>query len=253
MTCPIGTDIPTAAEILQSGGIVAFATETVYGLGANAFDAAAVARIFAVKQRPSFDPLIVHIAELEQWNDLAPFRTELVDRLAAEFWPGPLSLVADKSPIVPDLVTAGLTSVAMRMPAHPVARELLQACALPVAAPSANQFGQISPTTAEHVAAQLGDQIDYILDGGPCAVGLESTVLDVTREPPVILRPGGLTRDRIESAIGPVAVSESSTNRPDEQSAQLSRRINRSLCSQMSRSPPKRSLLYWIPISNWAY
>jgi L-threonylcarbamoyladenylate synthase len=208
MSCPIGTDVARAAALLSSGGLVAFATETVYGLGADALEARAVARIFEAKGRPRFDPLIVHVPEvtsLERLVSSVPAKArELIDR----FWPGPLTLVLPRTEIVPDLVTAGLPTVGVRMPAHPLALDLLRRSRTPVAAPSANLFGQVSPTTAQHVADQLGSRIDYILDGGPCSVGLESTILELCGPFPILLRPGGLSREQIEEVIGPVRLAD---------------------------------------------
>jgi L-threonylcarbamoyladenylate synthase len=203
-------EIGQAAEALRRGALVAFPTETVYGLGALAGDDRAVARLFAAKGRPRFNPLIVHVtdraaaAPLARWNKLA-------DRLAARFWPGPLTLIlerADDAPLSP-LVSAGGPTVGLRAPAHPVAQALLRATALPVAAPSANPAGRTSPTTADHVAAGLGERIDLIVDGGPCPVGVESTVLDVTTDPPRLLRPGGVTREALEAVIGRLAAPAS--------------------------------------------
>lgn len=207
--CPIGDDILHAAEILRGGGLVAFATETVYGLGANALDPRAVARVFEVKGRPRFDPLIVHLHEQAAIEPLVADFPPAARALAERFWPGPLTLVLPKTARVPDLVTAGLPTVALRVPDHPLALELLRAAGVPVAAPSANLFGSVSPTRAGHVAEQLGDRIDYILDGGPCRVGVESTVLSLAGEHPVLLRPGGVTREELEAAIGPVCVAAS--------------------------------------------
>ncbi len=194
-----------AAEIL-SGGLVAFPTETVYGLGANALDEAAVKRIFAAKTRPFDDPLIVHISRIEDLAIVANPIPDLARILAEAFWPGPLTLVLPKSRRIPDNVSAGLNNVAVRMPAHPVALALLESAGVPIAAPSANRFGHTSPTTAAHVLQDLGEQIEMILDGGETTVGVESTVLDLTRTPPVILRPGGLTREELERIIGPVGL-----------------------------------------------
>jgi L-threonylcarbamoyladenylate synthase len=196
-------DVEAAAQALRAGRLVAFPTETVYGLGAIATNDRAVASIFAAKRRPHFNPLIVHVANrdvasaLACWNDAA-------ERLAASFWPGPLTLVLPRAPDSPLslLVSAGLDTVALRVPAHPLAQALLEATALPVAAPSANPAGAISPTTADHVEKALGERIEIILDGGPCPIGLESTVLDLTGPEPRLLRPGGLVRSRIEAAIG---------------------------------------------------
>lgn len=200
------TDVALAAGALASGKLVAFATETVYGLGANALDAEAVARVFAAKQRPTFDPLIVHLADPGDLSRIAEPPGRAARQLIDRFWPGPLTLVLPKKPIVPDLVTAGLPTVAVRVPAHDQARELIRLSGVPVAAPSANPFGAISPTTAQHVLDQLGDRIDFVLDGGPCRVGIESTVLLVEdSQPPLLLRPGGLPVEEIEAVSGPVA------------------------------------------------
>ena len=206
MTCPIGIDVARAARLLRDGKLVSFATETVYGLGANALDVHAVARVFAVKNRPHFDPLIVHVADRSWLTRIVSQWPETAERLAARFWPGPLTLVLPKTDLIPDLVTSGLPSVAVRMPSHPLALELLRLADVPIAAPSANLFGQLSPTCAEHVAERLGDQIDYLLDGGPCAVGVESTVLLLEPGRAVLLRPGGVTLEEIESVIGPVTL-----------------------------------------------
>lgn len=199
-------EIEAAARALRAGRLVAFPTETVYGLGAVATNDRAVAAIFAAKGRPRFNPLIVHVTEaaaarpMVRWNGTA-------ERLAAHFWPGPLTLVlprADDCPLSL-LVSAGGDTVGLRAPAHPVAQALLGATALPVAAPSANPAGQLSPTTADHVDAGLGDRIDLIIDGGPCPIGVESTVLDLTCAPPRLMRPGGVTREQLEAVIGALA------------------------------------------------
>ena len=204
--CPISTDVSHAARILRAGGLVAFGTETVYGLGANALDEHAVARIYEAKNRPHFDPLIVHIADTGWLDRLAEKLSPAAQSLANTFWPGPLTMVLPKKNIVPDLVTSGLPSVAIRMPSHPLALELLQQFDLPIAAPSANPFGQISPTTAQHVLDNLGHRIDLILDSGPCDVGVESTVVLMTDDRPQILRHGGITQEQLESVVGPVDV-----------------------------------------------
>ena len=198
--------IARAAALLRAGRLVAFGTETVYGLGADATDARAVAAIFAAKDRPRFNPLICHYPHAEA--AFADVVAESVARtLAAAFWPGPLTLVLPRRPAskVAELTAAGLDSLAVRVPAHPVAAALLRAVGRPVAAPSANRSGQVSPTTAAHVLAELGGRIDAVLDSGPCAVGLESTVLDLTGPRPVLLRPGGVTAEMLEAAIGKVA------------------------------------------------
>lgn len=195
-----------AASILRRGGLVAFPTETVYGLGANALDAAAVGRIFAAKGRPSFNPLIVHVASAQAARELATHWPEHAQALAEAFWPGPLTLVLPKRALVPDVVTAGLASVALRVPAHPVARALLEAAGIPVAAPSANRYTELSPTTAAHVERALGDRVELILDGGPTRVGIESTVVDLTGEVPVLLRPGTLSPAALRAVVGTIEV-----------------------------------------------
>lgn len=197
-------ELKTAAETLQQGGLVAIPTETVYGLAANALDSQAVARIFAAKDRPFFDPLIVHLAEIEWWPRVASEFTPLARKLAEHFWPGPLTLILPKTDAIPDLVTSGLPTVGIRVPDHPLTRQLLRLADLPVAAPSANPFGRLSPTTAEHVRQQLGDRVDVILDGGPCRVGVESTILQVCNDEAILLRPGGIPIEQIESLIGSV-------------------------------------------------
>ncbi|MBC8117446.1 MAG: threonylcarbamoyl-AMP synthase [Candidatus Saccharimonas sp.] len=193
-----------AASVLKLGGLVALPTETVYGLGANALDARAVARIFAAKERPFFDPLIVHLADVSWWPRVVLDFPPVAERLAKQFWPGPLTLVLPKNAAIPDIVTAGIPSVAIRVPDHPLTREVLRLADVPVAAPSANPFGRLSPTTAEHVRQQLGDRVDLILDGGPCRVGVESTILQLHGDEVVCLRPGGVPLEEIESLIGPV-------------------------------------------------
>ena len=201
--------IADAARLIRAGELVAFPTETVYGLGGDATNERAVAKIFEAKGRPQFNPLISHVldtdeaARLVQWNEIA-------GKLAARFWPGPLTLVlprAKNSPIAL-LATAGLDTAAIRAPAHPMAQALIRAAGRPIAAPSANRSGAVSPTRAEHVAESLGARVKLILDGGPCEVGLESTVLDLTTATPTLLRPGGATREAIEAVIGPIALSD---------------------------------------------
>src|SRR6266446_1617652 len=226
-------EIEHAARLLRAGRLVAFPTETVYGLGANALDAEAVARIYAVKRRPATSPLIVHVASIEMAQSLVANWPEIADRLARRFWPGPLTLVLPKSHVgadaflrlrsqprpaeqseaapssssstIPAIVTAALPTVGLRMPAHPIALALIRAAGVPLAAPSANRFTELSPTTADHVRRGLGTDIDYILDGGPCSVGIESTVLSLVGPEPVLLRPGGISRTELEAIVGPVA------------------------------------------------
>ena len=198
-------DVERAAELLRAGRLVAFATETVYGLGANALSAEAVANIFVAKERPAWDPLIVHVASVDEIDRIALISGELrtrVERLAAAFWPGPLTMLVPRGAAVPEVVTAGRPLVGVRVPAHSAAQALLRAAGLPIAAPSANRFGHTSPTTAEHVLADLGGRIDAVLDAGPAQVGIESTVVDVTRTPMVQYRPGAITPDQIEAVCG---------------------------------------------------
>ncbi len=200
-------EICAAAALIRAGQLVGMPTETVYGLAANALDAEAVLRIFSAKGRPTFDPLIVHVADSAQaWTVAKPSARARL--LAERLWPGPLTLVLPRLAIVPDVVTSGLETVGVRCPDHPLALALIRAAGVPLAAPSANSFGRISPTTAAHVREQLGDTVALVLDGGPCRVGIESTVL--LPDPfPVILRPGGVTRERLEEILGePVAVAD---------------------------------------------
>jgi L-threonylcarbamoyladenylate synthase len=198
--------ISRAAGLLRAGRLVAFPTETVYGLGANALDAEAVKRIFEAKGRPYSSPLIVHVASIDAARELAAEWPAAAEQLARVFWPGPLTIIVPRSVRVPEIVTAGLPSVGLRMPAHPVAHALIEAAGVPVAAPSANRFTQLSPTSADHVRDSLGDRVDLILDGGPCEVGIESTVISLAGERPRILRPGMISQTRIEAVIGPVEV-----------------------------------------------
>jgi L-threonylcarbamoyladenylate synthase len=200
-------DLDRAAGILRRGGLVAFPTETVYGLGANALDRAAVLRIYEAKGRPSTSPLIVHVAGFEMVADLAAEWPESAARLAERFWPGSLTLVVSKNAKVPSEVSAGLNTVGVRMPAHPVALELIRRAGVPVAAPSANRFTHISPTTADHVRLGLGDRVDMILDGGAAQVGIESTVLSLAMATPVLLRPGMISAAEIEAVIGPISAA----------------------------------------------
>lgn len=198
----LSPDIDRAVRALRAGKLVAFPTETVYGLGADAENPDAVGRVFSVKGRPTNHPLIVHIAaeaELSRWAREVP---EAARKLAESCWPGPLTLLLRKSARVPSATTGGLDSVGLRVPAHPLALELLRTFAGGIAAPSANRFGRVSPTCAEHVRADLGDAVDVLLDGGACGVGVESTILDLTGPRPLLLRPGGVTAERIESLLG---------------------------------------------------
>jgi L-threonylcarbamoyladenylate synthase len=194
-------EIEKAADIIRAGGLVVFPTETVYGLGANALDAAAVRKIYELKGRPANSPLIVHVANIEQARELASEWPEAAERLAREYWPGPLTLVVPKKDNVPGEVTAGLRTVGLRVPRHPVALGLLKAAGVPIAAPSANRFTQLSPTTAQHVREAFGEQTPYLLDGGACEVGIESTVIAVTKDGLEVLRPGMAFVDEARAAI----------------------------------------------------
>lgn len=210
----IGTDIDKAAGLLKAGQLVAIPTETVYGLAGNALDPSAVAAIFTAKNRPRFDPLIVHVLDLRQaalYTQTVPPKAKL---LAGAYWPGPLTLLMPRNELIPDLVTAGMPDVGMRAPAHPLTRELLSALSFPLAAPSANPFGYLSPTKPEHVNEQLGDRIAYILDGGACPVGIESTVVGFTNGEPVVLRIGGLTVEQVESVAGKALIQTHSSSDP---------------------------------------
>ncbi len=210
----IGTDIEKAARLLRQGKLVAIPTETVYGLAGNAFNEEAVLKIFETKNRPQFDPLIVHSSGIEWIKEHVAEIPSLARTLMDEFWPGPMTLVLPKKPIVPDLVTSGLDNVAVRVPSHPLTQELLRSLNFPLAAPSANPFGYVSPTTAQHVEDQLGEKIDYILDGGPTTVGLESTIIGFEEGKPIIYRLGGLSVDVIEDLIGPVEVTLNQSSDP---------------------------------------
>lgn len=210
----IGKDLDYAAQLLTAEEVVAIPTETVYGLAGNALSVKAVTKIFAVKNRPSFDPLIIHtnaVSRLAAWTEpLPPPLQQLADR----FMPGPLTLLVPKRPVIPDLVTSGSPLVAVRIPRHPLTQALLKQLAFPLAAPSANPFGYISPTTAQHVEQQLGDRIRYILDGGPCTVGLESTIVGMEDGKITVFRKGGLEVETIEALVGPVQVREHSSSNP---------------------------------------
>jgi L-threonylcarbamoyladenylate synthase len=201
-------DLSEAVQILNNGGVVAFPTETVYGLGAVAYDSRAVDKIFLAKGRPQDNPLICHVVSLTEAKQLQKGENQLLDRLGKVFWPGPLTLVVQRADMIPDNVTAGLETVGIRIPSHPVALRLLRRLKKPLAAPSANRSGRPSPTRADHVLADLDGLIDGIIDGGLCEVGLESTVLDITVSPPRILRPGGITPGVLERVIGEVTYEE---------------------------------------------
>lgn len=210
----IGSNIEIAKQLLEQGELVAIPTETVYGLAGNALNEVAVLEIFKVKDRPQFDPLIVHVASLEKAKELVNDFPEKAERLAAQFWPGPLTLLLKKKPQIPDLVTSGLDTVGVRCPNHELTRSLLEHLPFPLAAPSANPFGYISPTRPEHVNEQLGDKIKYILDGGECVVGIESTIVGFEDDLPVVYRLGGLSIEQIESVVGKVRVQLNTSSNP---------------------------------------
>lgn len=200
-----GSDLDEAVTILESGGLVAVPTETVYGLAAIISNPVAVRRVFDVKGRPHGHPLIVHVADSEQARALSHDWPESAERLTTEFWPGPVTVIVKRSSAVSDEVTGGRDSVAIRCPSHPLFHELLERLSAPLAAPSANRFGRVSPTSARHVIDDLGDDVDYVLDGGPCTIGLESTIVDCTTSPVQVLRPGAISEDDIRRVVGDVA------------------------------------------------
>lgn len=202
IVAPDEENLARAAQLIRGGGLVAFPTETVYGLGVNALDEEAVARVYAVKSRPWASPLIVHVSDEAMARSLMAEWPRIAHVLAARFWPGPLTVVLKKAAVVPGLVTAGLDTVGVRIPSHALALELIRRAGVPIAAPSANRFSQLSPTTAEHVQQGLGDDVELILDGGPTQVGIESTVVSLWRDPPVVLRPGMISQTDLEAATG---------------------------------------------------
>ncbi len=206
--------IAEAAEIIRKGGLVAFPTETVYGLGADALNPIAVAKIFEVKKRPAFNPLILHIAEKSSLKEFATYYNKKVELLIKKFWPGPLTLVLPKTEIVPDIVTSGNSTVAVRMPDHPVALRLIKNSRTAIAAPSANRFGHLSPTEASHISKYLGNKVDMILDGGKCEVGVESTIIRFYNDKFYLLRPGGLSKEEIENEIGTLEKGKLDINKP---------------------------------------
>lgn len=214
MNTLIGKDLNQASQLLAKGELVAIPTETVYGLAANAFDEKAVARIFEAKNRPTFDPLIVHTHSLEQVQRFTKHIPEKAKKLAEQFWPGSLTILLEKNDLVPDLVTAGLSTVAVRIPNHPLTLELLKQLDFPLAAPSANPFGYISPTTALHVEAQLEGKVSYIIDGGYCQVGIESTIVEVRDNSTTVYRLGGISVEKIEAAIGTIEEVRHSSSNP---------------------------------------
>ncbi|MCE7994383.1 MAG: threonylcarbamoyl-AMP synthase [Roseivirga sp.] len=210
----LGTDLVKARNLLSEGSLVAIPTETVYGLAGNALNVDAVASIFATKKRPSFDPLILHTDSLGKVSGFVLEVPALAKKLADKFWPGPLTILFKKKSLIPDLVTSGLDTVAVRIPNHPLTLNLLKSIDFPLAAPSANPFGYVSPTTPQHVQQQLGESIPYILDGGDCEVGVESTIISFEHEQPTVLRMGGLAIESIEEVLGKVQVQAYSSSAP---------------------------------------
>jgi L-threonylcarbamoyladenylate synthase len=243
-TMATGEEILEAAEIVRAGGLVVFPTETVYGLGANALDASAVRKIYELKGRPATSPLIVHVSGTEQARQFAAEWPEGAERLAREYWPGPLTLVVPKKAMIPDQVTAGLGTVGLRVPRHPVALELLRLAGVPIAAPSANRFTQLSPTTAQHVREAFGVETPFLLDGGPCEVGLESTVIAVTADGLEVLRPGMAA---VEEATSAAAQPESEAHRaPGQHRRHYSPRTRVLLVSQGQLPRQGRGAYLWI-------
>lgn len=236
-------DIEKAAQIIRAGGLVVMPTETVYGLGANALDAAAVGKIFSLKGRPATSPLIVHVASIEQARELAAEWPREADELARKYWPGPLTIVVPKKAVIPDAVTAGLPTVGLRMPRHPVALELLQAAGVPIAAPSANRFTELSPTTAQHVREAFGEETPFLLDGGPCEVGLESTVIAVTEDGLEVLRPGMAF---VEEAISATEPTEAAHRSPGQHKKHYSPRTRVLLVSQGHLPEQGRGAYLWM-------
>jgi len=212
---PTDKNLKLAANLIKKGELVAFPTETVYGLGADGLNPLAVAKIFETKERPSFNPLILHISGVNQIDLIANFENVKINNLIKKFWPGPLTIVVPKKETVPDIVTAGNETVAIRMPNHPVALRLIDLIGNPIAAPSANMFGRLSPTTAEHVYKQLGNKVKLILNGGKCRIGVESTILGVKEDKIFLLRPGGISKEEIESVIGKLDNREEQLKSPD--------------------------------------
>jgi L-threonylcarbamoyladenylate synthase len=239
----IQEEIRKAAEIIRAGGLVVFPTETVYGLGANALDAAAVKKIYALKGRPATSPLIVHVSSVEQAREYAAEWSAEAEQLAHEYWPGPLTLVVPKQSVIPDEVTAGLPTVGLRMPRHPVALELLRAAGVPIAAPSANRFTQLSPTTAQHVREAFGDDTPFLLDGGPCEVGLESTVIAVTKDGLEVLRPGMAF---VEEAVAATEPIEPAHRSPGQHKKHYSPRTRVLLVSHGRLPQEGRGAYLWI-------
>jgi L-threonylcarbamoyladenylate synthase len=240
----ISTDIHKAADLLRSGEVIGIPTETVYGLAANIYSEKAIRKIFEIKQRPLDNPLIVHVASIDQMESLAKDIPDKAYRLAGAFWPGPLTLILPRSIDVPKLVTAGKPNVAIRMPGHGLTRELIAAAGVPIAAPSANPFGRISPTKAEHVAAYFSEDIPLVLDGGPCRSGIESTIIGFDGEEPIVYRLGSLSLEEIESKVGKVQLRNKMDVAPDApgmSSRHYSPKTPTVLCSDVASALSERS------------
>lgn len=212
---PTQENIKYAVNVLKSKGLVAFPTETVYGLGANGLDEIAVSKIFEAKKRPTFNPLILHVSSLEMLHSVAEIDNKKVELLLKKFWPGPLTLILNKKSIVPYIVTSGLETVAVRMPNNTIALNLIEQFGFPIAAPSANRFSQLSPTEAIHVEKQLGEKVDIILDGGKSNIGVESTIIEVNNNTQTLLRPGGIAKEDIEKVIGKLELQNKIKNNPN--------------------------------------
>jgi L-threonylcarbamoyladenylate synthase len=247
MISPSSVDqIQRAAALIREGKLVAFPTETVYGLGANALDAQAVARIFSAKGRPSTSPLIVHVESSDRAPDFVTAWPAAAGKLAQEFWPGPLTLVLPKRECIPGIVTAGLPSVGLRVPANPVALALLAHAGVPIAAPSANRFTELSPTTAEHVRKSLGNAVDLILDGGPTSVGIESTVLSLAGPVPVLLRPGMISKEQMEALIGPIELGGAATEAAHPSPGMHRKHYSPRTPLVLTRPPAGRGAYLWL-------
>jgi L-threonylcarbamoyladenylate synthase len=212
LLAPTNNNIKISASELKNGNLVAFPTETVYGLGADGLNSIAVTKIFEAKQRPTFNPLILHVNSEKMLSKVAVVDNKKVKELIKTFWPGPLTLILPKRKIVPDIVTAGLDTVAVRMPNNKIALQLIKELGNPIAAPSANSFGKLSPTTAEHVVKQLGEKVDIVLDGGNCNVGVESTIVEVTESGSYLLRPGGISKEELKNIIGEIEIKKNEEN-----------------------------------------
>jgi L-threonylcarbamoyladenylate synthase len=251
MISPSSTEqIQRAAALIREGKLVAFPTETVYGLGANALDAQAVEKIFRVKRRPATSPLIVHVESRERAPELAAQWPAIAEQLAREFWPGPLTLVVPKRGCIPDIVTAGLATVGLRVPANAFALTLLVYAGVPIAAPSANRFTELSATTAEHVRKSLGSEVDFILDGGPTTVGIESTVLSLAGAVPLLCRPGMISKQQMEAVIGPIELAGAATGAAHPAPGMHPKHYSPRTPLVLTRPPAGRGAYLWLTRRN---